>query len=64
MSHSGMPPSRSTGLKGQGRRRGDELSPPLPEIKFVTWKFLSALEVKLIIVSSMEVFAGFLWYFF
>lgn len=41
-----------------------KLSPPLPEIKFVPWEFLSTLEVKLIIVSSMEVFAGFLWYFF
>lgn len=52
------------GLKGQGGRRGDETVTPLPEIKFVPWEFLSTLEVKLIIVSSMEVFAGFLWYFF
>lgn len=64
MYHSGAPPSTPMGLKGQRGRRGDETVTPLPEIKFVPWKFLSTLEVKLIIVSSMEVFAGFLWYFF
>lgn len=37
---------------------------PLSEMKFVPLRSLFTLEIKLIIVSSMEVFAVFLWYFF